>query len=590
VTDDDLWDSITDDEPQPLEGGERRLGRYVLCRELAAGGMGTIYLARAAEPVGLDRPIAIKVIHRHLARRSDLVAMFQDEARIHARIQHPNVCSVFDFGQADGTFFLAMEYLLGESLATLLREVGRRPALADDARWPALVARMFLDACEGLHAAHELRDDEGRLLGVVHRDVSPQNLFVTYDGHTKVLDFGVALARGRMHETIAGGVKGKLSYMAPEQARLATLDRRADVWALGVCLWEALTARRLFKRASEAGIPGAIDRGELPVPSSRSRAPIPRELDAIVMRALAKDVSARTPSARELGRELGAWLHAYPEPIGHADVAEVLGQLFAPQRGVKREVVQTVLSGPPVVTSLPGAGAGHGGRGTAHAGGLAGGHADPTRTPTVSPRGPLGLPPRIAEEVPAPAPGGGLDRRALWVVGASVLVGAVGIGVGVLIAAGGGGEPTGRLSTLPPLVQPTPDTTALAPATRDAGQDAAAPAIAAAQGASSDEPALADRLRDRPRRRTPLPTEPRPEAGARAPAPGGTGVVNVVTPGGWADVVVGGRVVGRTPRQITLPAGTRTLELRPFGRTPGERVEVVVEAGGTARVVRPVTR
>ncbi len=581
MTDEELWDSVTDDEPQPLEGGERTLGRYVLCRELAAGGMGTVYLARSSDQVGLDRPIAIKVIHRHLARRSDLVEMFQDEARIHARIQHPNVCSVFDFGQADGTFYLAMEYLLGESLATLLREVGRRPAIVDSARWPALVARLFMDACEGLHAAHELKDDQGRLLGVVHRDVSPQNLFVTYDGHTKVLDFGVALARGRMHETIAGGLKGKLSYMAPEQARLDKLDRRADVWALGVCLWEALTARRLFKRASEMGILGAVDRGNLSPPSAKTRAPIPPELDAIVMRALERDPEKRTASARELGRELGAWLHTYPEPIGHGEIAEVLGQLFAPQRGVKREVVQTVLSGPPVV-------AGTVSLAPARAGALAipSRHGEPTRTPTILPRGQLGATPSSpAEATPPPSPAA--DRRAMWAIGVGVLVGALGVGVGVVIAGGDGGDDSTVLTPLPPLVAMTPDASVVVSLAVVVPPDAAVELTSI--GSEEQDVEMSDHPPVRDRRRLPRPPDTTVEPDPH-PAVAETGAVNVVTPGGWADVVVGGRVVGRTPRRITLPAGTQTLELRPFGRTPGDRVEVVVEPGGTARVVRPVTQ
>ncbi len=583
MTDEDPWDSVTDEEPQPLEGGEHALGRYVLCRELAAGGMGTVYLARAADRAGLDRPIAIKVIHRHLARRSDLVEMFQDEARIHARIQHPNVCSVFDFGQTEGTFFLAMEYLLGESLATLLREVGRRPAIAESARWPALAARMIVDACEGLHAAHELKDDDGRALGVVHRDVSPQNLFVTYDGNTKVLDFGVALARGRVHATIAGGLKGKLSYMAPEQARAESLDRRADVWALGVCLWEALTTRRLFKRASEMGILGALARDEIEPPSRRTRAPIPPELDAIVTRALQRDPNERTPSARALGRELSAWLHTQSEPIGPSEIAELLGELFAPRRGVKREVVQTMLSGPPIATMSSASV-------LLDAASRAG---DPTRTPTLLPRDRAGLPHAMGAVVASNASTTGdasepPESRARWAVGAGiVVVGALGIGIGWM--AGSGEEPPTTLAPIPTaLTAPPPSTTTPIPTSLDVPSFEEEHRL---DGPTVDDPVEDDedpsQVTPR-RRRTPIVTSTPPETTTAAPPQEGR--VNVVTPGGWADIVVSGRVLGRTPRQITLPVGTRTIELRPFGRTPGDHVEVVVEPGETARVVRPVAR
>jgi serine/threonine-protein kinase len=382
-----------------------------------------------------------------------------------------------------------------------------------------------------------------------------------------------------MHATMAGGLKGKLSYMAPEQARLDELDRRADVWALGVCLWEALTARRLFKRASEMGIMGAVDRGGLSPPSARTGAPIPPALDAIVMRALERDPEQRTPSARELGRALGAWLHTYPEPIGHGEIAEVLGQLFAPKRGVKREVVETMLSAPPAV-------AGTVSLAPSPLGALAMPpmHADPTRTPTILPRGNLGAPPTPPEI--AGAPERSTDRRAMFTVGVGVLLGALGVGVGVLIAGGGGDEPT-VLAPLPPLGAIAPDASVLVPLAIEL------PADAAVQPAWADPDEPVEDVRERPLgrdRRRPTRSPETSLEPVRDVAVAQTGAVNVVTPGGWADVVVDGRVVGRTPRRITLPAGTRTLELRPFGRMPGDRIEVVVEPGGTARVVRPVTQ
>jgi serine/threonine-protein kinase len=224
------WLEGEDGTPVPLEGGvEKRFGRYVLSRRIASGGMGTVYLARAVGPGGFDLPVAIKVIHPHLARRRDLVEMFLDEARITARIRHPNVCSVLDFGETEGTWFLAMEYLLGETLSSVIGNLQDDPAAMDDPRYRAISLRILADACEGLHAAHELRDADGRPMNVVHRDVSPHNLFITYDGAVKVLDFGIALARDRVHQTTTGGLKGKYAYMPPEQLQKRPLDRRADV-------------------------------------------------------------------------------------------------------------------------------------------------------------------------------------------------------------------------------------------------------------------------------------------------------------------------------------------------------------------------
>src|SRR5688500_11115580 len=169
--------------------------------------MASVYLARAVGPGGFTRPVAIKRIHPHLARKKRLVSMFLDEARIAARVNHPNVCAIFDFGEMDGSYFITMEYLVGASLGRLVASVvANDPARLDDAQWHALTARIVADVAEGLHAAHELGDDHGKPLGVVHRDVSPQNVFVTFDGAVKVVDFGIALARDRLQQTETGTV------------------------------------------------------------------------------------------------------------------------------------------------------------------------------------------------------------------------------------------------------------------------------------------------------------------------------------------------------------------------------------------------
>ncbi len=212
----------------------RRLGRYELLLEMGSGGMATLYLARMAGPRRFEKLVAIKKIHDHLTSRQDFVDMFLDEAQISARIQHPNVVQLFDLGEADGSYFIAMEYVHGVNLAGLLRAVSGRGS--GQYGWPQ-AAWIVAEAAAGLHAAHELLTTDGRPMNLVHRDVSPQNILVSYDGNVKVADFGIAFAAERITHTSSGVLKGKIPYMAPEQAAGEPLDRRADVFALGTLLF-----------------------------------------------------------------------------------------------------------------------------------------------------------------------------------------------------------------------------------------------------------------------------------------------------------------------------------------------------------------
>jgi serine/threonine protein kinase len=341
----DLDFDATPEELVSVEGDRVQLGRYQLRYEIASGGMATVYLARARGPGGFERPIAIKRIHPHLARKREFVDMFLDEARVTARIVHPNVCSVFDFGESEGAYFIAMEYLVGQSLAAVLARLSERPDLAGSTRWLGLAARIVADACEGLHAAHELKDETGAPMSVVHRDATPHNVFVTYDGAVKMVDFGVALAEGRTHQTQNRMLKGKLAYMPPEQVRGEKLDRRADIWSIGVCLWELLAVRRLFALSSDAAIVEAVARAPIAPPSAFAPA-VPAKLDAIVLRALSRDVDARYPTARALGRELGVFAASVGVGTGLADLSEMMEELFASERAEKLGVVARVLGAP----------------------------------------------------------------------------------------------------------------------------------------------------------------------------------------------------------------------------------------------------
>ena len=321
-----------------------RVGRYELCFELASGGMASVYLARASGSPGFQKLVALKRIHAHLAEEQSYIDMFLDEADIASRITHPNVCSVFDFGEADGAYYIAMEYLVGEPLSRVHRRVMANSDQRRSTVLPSRMARIIAQACEGLHAAHELKDADEKSLGVVHRDVSAENLFVTYDGTTQVVDFGIAHARHRVHHTEAGQVKGTFPYMAPEQMTAAVVDRRVDVWALGAVLWELLTLRRLFLRDSDVNTMYAVLSSEIE-PPSKYRSDVPPELDAIVLKALRRNPDERWQSAREMGQALRRMLAQQDELVGPAELADWMKELFPDGERRKRHLMEIARTG-----------------------------------------------------------------------------------------------------------------------------------------------------------------------------------------------------------------------------------------------------
>jgi len=320
-----------------------KIGRYELCFELASGGMASVHLARVEGNPGFEKLVALKRIHPHLACEQEYVEMFLDEARIASRITHSNVCSVFDFGEADGEYFIAMEYLVGEPLSRVHRRVLADLDQRNSPLLPMRMARVIAQACEGLHAAHELADADGESLHVVHRDVSAENLFVTYDGATQVVDFGIAHARQRIHHSEAGQVKGTFPYMAPEQMTSAVVDRRVDVWALGAVLWELLTLRKLFLRETDVNTMYAVLSGEIQ-PPSEYRTEVSAELDEIVLKALQRSPDERWQSAREMGKALRRYLAKQDELIGPAEIADWMGELFPSGELRKRELMDIARS------------------------------------------------------------------------------------------------------------------------------------------------------------------------------------------------------------------------------------------------------
>jgi serine/threonine-protein kinase len=300
-----------------LDSPSRRLDRYVLFDEIASGGMATVHFGRLVGSVGFARTVAIKRLHPMFAKAPEFVEMFTDEARLAARMRHPNIAATLDVVSIGGELFLVMEYIQGESVARLLRLTAQRK---ETVPVPIAVA-IAVGTLMGLHAAHEATTEGGEFLGVVHRDVSPQNIMVGSDGVPRVLDFGVAKAVGRLQTTRDGEVKGKTAYMAPEQLSRRDVDRRADIYAASVVLWEVLTGHRLFVADTVAGTLSQVLGAEVE-PPSRYASAVPVELDALVLRGLSRDRHRRFATALEMAsalertvllptpREIGTWLQS----------------------------------------------------------------------------------------------------------------------------------------------------------------------------------------------------------------------------------------------------------------------------------------
>ena len=331
----------------PQQASYGVVGRYAVFDEIAAGGMATVHLGKVAGAGGFSRVVAIKRLHPQFAKDAEFAAMFMDEARLAARIHHPNVVQTLDVVTVDAELLLVMEYVHGVPLSALLHAARKAKQRIE----PRILAGILAGALEGLHAAHEAKSGLGAPLGVVHRDVSPQNILVGLEGVPRILDFGVAKALGKLHATRDGQLKGKLAYMSPEQVRGGDdVTRQSDVFSASIVLWEALMGERLFDGNNPAELLMQVMND--PIASPRSRFPdLPAALDAVVMKGLSRDRALRYATAREMAleleaavelapaREIGRWVEALAG-TALADRSELLERIERAQAGAPEERIR----------------------------------------------------------------------------------------------------------------------------------------------------------------------------------------------------------------------------------------------------------
>lgn len=349
---------MTTPEAGKVAGGSpdtqlRAYGQYVLVRKLAEGGMAEIFLAKRLGADGFERNVVIKRMLSSLSGIPEFVEMFRDEARLAAKLSHPNIVQIQDLGFTDGCYYICMEYLPGEDFSTTVRTASFRGEYMP----VPLVMRVLVDAARGLHYAHEFSDESGRRLNIVHRDISPSNLYVTYEGQVKVLDFGISKYESRQAQTRTGVVKGKYIYMAPEQARGGQVDRRADIFALGVSLYESLTHVRPFARDNDLAVLSALLDGDFQ-PPRELRPELSPELEMVVLRAMAYDPDERYATAAEFADDLEHLLSREPQrPTGSA-LAEYLRSSFGEERYAEKTRIPTITtlkeSGFSVPVTFPG--------------------------------------------------------------------------------------------------------------------------------------------------------------------------------------------------------------------------------------------
>lgn len=551
--------------------GPARVGDYHILQRLGAGGMATVYLAEKTGRHGFAKRVALKLMQGHLIESEEHRALFLDEARLAARLNHPNIAQVFDFGQDGDNYFIAMELVEGISLAALRRNPIPLPALV----------RIIVDAARGLEHAHFLCDELGRPLRVVHRDVSPQNLMITRAGLVKVLDFGVALSRERSTVTETGLVRGKPAFMAPEQVTGGAVDARADVFALGIMLHEGLTGVPLFRRDNMYATVRAVM--EAPVADPRDVDPsLPDGLVDIVRRALMRDLDLRLGSARELADGLAPFAGSHEDVAAAVEVAMARG----PAPGSSLEGASTSVVGTDP-SRAPGAR-------SAASGGNAGEY-DPAVTKNARARHGRASTEEADDTVAVddasgePHDGATPDARAPTPPRSPRMLAALGA-VAALAGATAGAW----------LLRPAPDAAVIlegapSPSPADAGAalapplSAATPATFAPSAASGSDGGSATSAPPRAlassggRRSSRRPAPKPPEEKATVPSEPGT---IQVTSREWRKVRIDGALRGDTPLTVRVPAGHHTVELLEPRTEQVLRTDVVTIAAGATTSIR----
>jgi hypothetical protein len=501
-------------------------GQYVLVRKLAEGGMAEIFLAKLLGADGFERNVVLKRMLPSLSAIPDFVEMFRDEARLAAKLSHPHIVQIHELGFTDGCYYICMEYLAGEDFSTTLRLAGRRRTYVP----LPVVVRVLIDAARGLHFAHTFTNEQGQPLNVVHRDVSPSNLYVTYQGQVKVLDFGIAKAESRLVQTRTGVVKGKYIYMAPEQAQGKEVDPRADVFSLGVSLYEAVTHVRPFSRENDLAVLNALLNGEFERPRAL-RADLPEGLEAIILKAMAIKPEDRYASAEAFADALEAFAPSLP---GGSAGAPALGTFLRNHFGEERVVgktriptLATLTAARPAdaeaVVPAPGTSANPYGQVSRPSATGVKALTVQGRSPVAVPQAPVPEPVPVAASAPA-------SRR--WLLGLVGGLGLVAAGAAVVIAR------PGKTADVPPSVQVAPPPVAAGARTPPASTGAQAPVPGdTAQGAVAAGPGQG--------------------SGTETPGedtPGGTTVATSVTDGEHVDPEGAETPSGRKP-----PKGSKAL-------------------------------
>ncbi|MGZ3651548.1 MAG: serine/threonine protein kinase [Bdellovibrionota bacterium] len=332
-----------------------RFGRYIIVDPIAVGGMAEIYRARlAASKEGPDRIIVIKKVIANLSQNSEFLQMFEEEIKITVGLTHPNIIQIYDYGKNDDQYFMAMEYVEGKNLRQFVKRLADMKSMFSIDMSCYIISQV----CHALAYAHAFKDRmSGKALGIVHRDISPQNVMISYDGAVKLFDFGIAKAKSANEATRAGVIKGKPSYLSPEQINGEELDGRCDIFALGIVLWELLTAKRLFVAETDMGVLRLIQSAKIEPPSTFNPA-VPQSLDAIVLKGLTRDKNKRYQSAEEFQRDLHKFLYSFNPSFNPADLSYYAQELFKNEIREDRDRLQKYLSIDPIDDKSPDQGPG----------------------------------------------------------------------------------------------------------------------------------------------------------------------------------------------------------------------------------------